>query len=153
MPTLEQLLSELYGQTAPLRTATVGNLQSILGGAPASSLPAYAPNRAAIEGQFNVASEQARSMLPRGGQLNRAILDLGQGRARAVSGLESAVRGDALHRAAQIGFGQVPGLTSGALPSHTLDWRQDLAKQEARNQMVGNIGMGLGLLGSILNWI
>ena len=76
MPSLEELLSQMYTQTAPLRTATVGNLQSILSGAPASSLPAYAPNRAAIEGQYTTAENQLRSSLPRGGLLQSSLADL-----------------------------------------------------------------------------
>ncbi len=153
MPTLEQILSEMYGQTAPLRTATVGNLQSILAGAPASSLPAYAPNRAAIEGQYNVAAEQARSLLPRGGQLNRAMLDLGEGRANAVSNLESAIRGDALKQASQLGFGMTPSFLSGAGAQQNalLDWNRQQQLQRAYDQqqlnaMLGNIGAGIPLL-------
>ena len=151
MPTLAELLSQTYAQTEPLRGATVGNLQSILSGSPASSLPAYAPNRAAIEGQYNVGLEQARSLLPRGGQLNRAILDLGQGRGRAVSDLESAIRGQALNQAAQIGFGGLPGLISGTSTSEQLAQRQKAWEQQQFNAMFGNIGQGIGLLGSILD--
>lgn len=157
MPTLQELLTQVYGQTDRLRRATVNTLSDVMGGAPASTLPAYAPNRAAIEGQYNVAAEQARSIIPRGGQLNRALLDLGRSRAGAVSGLESSVRGDALNKAMSLGFGVVPGIISGtagaettALTGQRLGLETDIAQQQAKNQLVGNIGMGLGLLGTIL---
>lgn len=161
MPSLEELLNLVYSQTAPLREQTVNTLSAVLGGAPASSLPAYAPNRSAIEGQYNVALDQAYSGLPRGGQLNKAILDLGEARAGAVSDLESAVRGEALNKASSLGFGVVPGITTGLSAQQGLNLQQRMAEQQERmagqqelNATVSNIGLSLGLLSAILgDWL
>ena len=150
MPSLEELLSQMYTQTAPLRTATVGNLQSILSGAPASSLPAYAPNRAAIEGQYSIAENQLRSSLPRGGLLQSSLADLIGKRAGAVSDLESAVRGGALNQAATLGVGAVPGLISGTGTAQDLALRRKIAEQQRLNDLLRNIGSGVDLFTSIL---
>src|SRR3972149_1058509 len=71
------LINLIIGQTNPLRTMTTQRLQDVLsGGIPISSMPQYAPLRAAIEGQFSTAEKQLQSSLPRGGLLGSSMADL-----------------------------------------------------------------------------
>lgn len=158
MATSEQLLeqalarnNELYALTQPLRTQGVNTLQSVMMGAPASSLPAYAPNRAAIEGQYTTTDRLLQNTLQRGGQLNAERSDLLGKRADAVSGLESSVRQDALNKALSIGWGAAPTSLStqmsGANMLNTAEAQDAARSAQALQAGTTGIGLLLGLLG------
>ena len=153
MATAQDLLSAIYGQTQPLRDATLSSLLPALQGAPASSIPGYAPQRSALEGQFNVAQNQLYSAMPRGGQLNASLADLFGKRASAVSGLENTILGNARNQAMQLGFGMIPSELSTA---SAIDWR-DLqaraAKAAQASATAANLGTAGGFLGALLTGI
>jgi hypothetical protein len=63
----------------------------------------YAPQRAAMENQFNVAQGQLRDSMPRGGQLNSKLADLILQRAQSVGGLDASLYNQSMNRAMQLG--------------------------------------------------
>ena len=63
----------------------------------------YAPQRTAMENQFNVARGQMMDTMPRGGQLNSALANLILQRAQAVGGLDANLLNAQQNRAMQMG--------------------------------------------------
>ncbi len=155
------LIQKLLAQTQPLRDQTTRTLSSVLSGAPASSLPAYAPNRAALEGQYNQAKTAILGRTPRGGALFKQLADLEGKRAGAVTGLESDVRNNAMNQALQIGYQGLPSLlsaeanTSNQLAnSQRFQWEMDQAKKNVERQNIAGLAQGGGaLLGLLAGWL
>lgn len=140
----QALIDELLKQTSGLRDLTTEQLTAILGGAPASSVPAYAPSRAALENQYNVAQGQILSTLPRGGQQNAALEDLINTRASGVSNLESTIAGNAFNQALSTGFGVLPvALGTEAQSANTLaSLENQQAQSESQNILMSAAGIG-----------
>ena len=145
--------NQLWGLTQPLREQGANTLKSVLLGAPASSLPAYAPNRAAIEGQYATTDNLLLNAMGRGGQLNAERADLLGKRAEAVSKLEADTRNDALNKALQLGFGQSGvGTTANLSAANTLMGQENKDAQLLAQSVSGGMtGLGL-LLGMLGGW-
>jgi len=147
----QNVLSKLIAQTDPLRAATTKRLQDVLsGGIPISSMPQYAPLRAAIEGQFSTAEKQLQSSLPRGGLLGSSMADLIGKRAGAVSMLDKDLLSQAQNQAASIGFGQVGTGISGLGNSASILANQEAQRAAQQSPTWQTGGMGLGLLAALL---
>jgi len=140
----------LFQETGPLRFQTLSQLGNIMQGGTSPSLQAaYLPARQSIEGQFQNVQNQIKGNLPRGGQLNNALLQSDIGRAQAVGGLEGQLRQGAFNQAMGYSLGQAPALALGGLSQAGGQFGQTAALQQAqvaqKKNKLGQTGMGIGL--------
>lgn len=136
------------GETALTRKLVLAPIEATLLGMRPTQLPVFAPAREALESQFKVARENVIGTTPaRGGQLNQALIDLEQNRAKAVAGVESDLAMKMFDTGAQIGFGAVPAGTSGL--SQAVQGLSGLAQAQAQQETGKGAGMG-GLFGNII---
>src|SRR3990167_2176325 len=139
---------QLLGETALTRKLVLAPIEATLLGMRPTQLPVFAPAREALESQFKVARENVIGTTPaRGGQLNQALIDLEQNRAKAVAGVESDLAMKMFDTGAQIGFGAVPAGTSGL--SQAVQGLSGIAQAQTARETGKGAGMG-GLLGNII---
>jgi hypothetical protein len=120
-----------------MATAYENYIQQLMGTIPMSGASApvqYAPMRAGMENQFNVARGQLQDTLPRGGQLNSALANLITQRAQGVGGIDASLYNSAMNRAASIG---------------SLGMGQEAQNRAQTTSNWGGLGSGLGILAGL----
>lgn len=153
-----QYATELMGQTAPTREASIGTINDVLAGGRPENMRVFAPEREAVESQFHNAKENLMESIPaRGGELNRRLVDLNIGRASALGGLEAGVRRDAMNQALQVGF-QAPATAMAGLGNAGALYGQNAGlasqREQAEKQGVGSsIGTIAGIAAMAYCWV
>lgn len=133
--------SGILKQTSPLRSLTAANLTAVLGGGRTDQLRVFAPEREAIESQFNQARGNIIAGGTPGGSLQRSLADLNIGRAQAVTGLESDVRRRAFEDALRIGYGAAPSTVFPAYAGAGAAYANQ-ANAAANQQAAAGAGLG-----------
>ncbi len=107
---LKAIAGHLFRDTGPLRNDVLSQLQALVSGGTSPSLSAaYMPARESLEGQFQNVHNQLLGSLPRGGQLNQALIQNDIARAGSIGNLDANLRQNAFGQGLQTAF-QAPGL-------------------------------------------
>lgn len=129
--------TQMMNQTAPLRTGFVNNATADLAG---QVTPAQ---RAIAEAQYGRAREATIATSgARGGQLTKALTDLGTDRARNLTGIVADNRARAMGQAGGVGFGAAGtslGTVANAAGAYGNIANMASAREIAGSQSVGNM--------------
>lgn len=120
--------------------------------------PMYRTGRSGLESQYGAAREAIMSQLPKGGQLNEALVNLEMDRAQAIGGLEDQIAQsivqDMINKSYGVAFQSpqtsVAGLSAAAGPyasRYGADIYSQIQAQQMQNQLFAGLGSGLGNLG------
>lgn len=171
---LAAMASNLWGQTAPIRTSFTDQyfMPFLQGNYNPETLPAFSPlynlNRQNVEGQYNVAKDNILANTPRGGSMTNALAGLEKGRADTLgtttNTLSSGLINDLWNKAYNTGWVTAPAQAMGGMGGAAtteqsslnnylgaeMQAQQLMAQQYAANNAQNQQGKtsGMGLLGT-----
>ena len=161
---LATMANKYWGQTNPLRKQYVKQSQDIMSGNyNPTQLPGYEPAyglaRSGLEGQYQNAKNTIMQNTPQGGALTGALNNLAVSRATDVGSLPAQISSNAINNMMNYGYGLATGGAGQAISGmgqaanaygsqQNAALQANAASRQAQMNQLGNLGMGMGLLGA-----
>lgn len=148
--TLDQIASNLFQQTDPLRQDLIGQSADFLsGGMDPMATPEFAAIRSYADQQANQARNSILETMPSGGTLLDKLADVDIGKARTLTDAAAGIYGDNLSRAMSLATGGTQSAISARAGADQLIAAREQADatREAgeKNALGSSIGAGAGL--------
>jgi hypothetical protein len=142
---LEQLSAKFYNQTDPIRKSLIDRSTNFLSGnLDVTQSPIYGSLKAANDAQFKTAKDNALSMLPGGGGLTAALVDLEGQKASNMTSAIGSLANDELGRA--YGFANPQTSLAGLGGAAQIQSQQATAQAQQRAAAKQGIGSGIGAI-------